>query len=392
VLEARVVTGAGGGPDKTILNSARFLEPFGYRTICAYLRPPHDAAFEHLRERARHANAELVEIDDRGPCDVRVFTRLLRLCRSERVAIWHGHDYKTNLLGLVLRRFWPMRLVTTVHGWVKHTARTPLYYSLDRWSLKHYDRVVCVSDDLVQECLNSKVPRQRCSLIENAIDLEDYRRTLTVLEAKRRLGFATDRLLVGAVGRLSAEKGFDLLIDAAIRLFAEGCELDLVIAGDGDQRQKLQDKIDAAGAGARIRLLGHCSHLHELYQAMDLFVLSSHREGLPNVVLEAMAMRAPVLATRVGGVPRLIEHGESGWLVEAGDPNALQSAIRSLLDSPALRERFAEQARRTVENRHSFAARMQKFAALFDELLGRDERLAGNPVGALMGAASVAGH
>ena len=61
--------------------------------------------------------------------------RLLDICRRERVTIWHGHDYKSNLLGLLLRRFWPMRLVTTVHGWVHHTARTPLYYAIDRWCL-----------------------------------------------------------------------------------------------------------------------------------------------------------------------------------------------------------------------------------------------------------------
>src|SRR5688572_15144417 len=82
VLEARVVTGAGGGPDKTILNSPRFLDPNGYRTICAYLRPPGDAGFEQLRQRAEQWNAPLYEIDDRGPWDVRVFPHLLRLCRS----------------------------------------------------------------------------------------------------------------------------------------------------------------------------------------------------------------------------------------------------------------------------------------------------------------------
>src|SRR5438876_9406665 len=115
VLDARAVTGTGGGPDKTILNSPRFLDPLGYRMLCAYLHPPRDSGFAVLRKRADALGAPLHEIIDRGLWDWRVFTELLRLCRRERVAIYHGHDYKSNLLGLLLKRFWPMRLVTTAH-------------------------------------------------------------------------------------------------------------------------------------------------------------------------------------------------------------------------------------------------------------------------------------
>ena len=94
-----------------------------------------------------------MSVPDRGPWDWRVVTQLLAVCRRERVGIWHGHDYKSNALGLVLRRFWPMRLVTTVHGWVQHTRRTPLYYAIDRLCLPRYESVICVSPDLYDECL-----------------------------------------------------------------------------------------------------------------------------------------------------------------------------------------------------------------------------------------------
>src|SRR5262249_44155089 len=144
VLDARVVSGTGGGPDKTILNSPRYLAPAGYRMLCAYMRPPGDPGFEQLRAKAQRWGAPLVEIDDRGPWDWRVPAELLPVCRRERVQVWHGHDYKSNALGLLLARFWPMRLVTTVHGWVKHTRRTPLYYRIDRLCLRHYEAVICV--------------------------------------------------------------------------------------------------------------------------------------------------------------------------------------------------------------------------------------------------------
>ena len=121
VLDARVLRGSGGGPDKTILNSPRFLKEAGYRMVCAYLRHPADPGFEKLRCKAEERGAPLIAVDDHGPLDLGVIGRLLNVCRRDRVTIWHGHDYKTNALGLVLRRFWPMRLVTTVHGWVHHT-------------------------------------------------------------------------------------------------------------------------------------------------------------------------------------------------------------------------------------------------------------------------------
>src|SRR5262249_40427185 len=158
VLDARVVTGSGGGPDKTILNSPRFLEPLGYRMICAYMHPPNDPGFDVLRKKAEQYRAPLISIPDRGAWDWRVITEALAVGKREKVTVWHGHDYKTNALGLLLKRFWPMRLVTTVHGWVQHTRRTPLYYRIDQLCLPRYERVICVSDDLLEACLAVGVP------------------------------------------------------------------------------------------------------------------------------------------------------------------------------------------------------------------------------------------
>jgi glycosyltransferase involved in cell wall biosynthesis len=371
VLDTRVVAGSGGGPDKTILNSPRFLTGAGYRMLCGYMHPPGDAGFEQLRSRAKALQAPLFSVPDRGPWDCSVIGRLLHICRRERVRIWHGHDYKSNALGLLLRRFWPMHLVTTLHGWVKETRRTPLYYKIDELCLPRYEVVISVSPDLHERSLACGVPADRCVLIENGIDLDQYARRQTIAEAKRRLGVAPERLLLGAVGRLSPEKGFDRLIQSVHALLRTGLDLELVIAGDGDDHRRLERLIDELGVRDRVRLLGFCADPRLLYEALDVFVLSSLREGLPNVLLEAMALEVPVVATRIAGIPRLIQDGENGLLVDADNAAELTAALARLAGDAGLRSRLGQSARHTVEQRYSFARRMQKIGAIYDKLLFR---------------------
>ncbi len=369
VLDTRVVQGSGGGPDKTILNSPRFLLPAGYRMLCAYMHPPNDPGFEQIRQKARRWKAPLMAVEDRGPWDWRVLSQFLQICRRERVAIWHGHDYKSNLLGLLLRPFWPMRLVTTVHGWVHETTRTSIYYGIDRLCLPRYEQVICVSQDLLEQCVAAKVQRSRCILIENGIDLEEFRRRQPVERAKKQLLLPHNRPMIGAAGRLSPEKGYDVLLRAVQMLLQKGVDAELAIVGEGDQRPELERLAAELGIKERVSFLGYQADPRDWYEAMDLFVLSSLREGLPNVVLEAMALEVPVVATRIAGVPNVISDGENGLLVEAGSAQRLADAVGRLLLSPELRARLGSAGRSTIESRYGFAARMQKIRALYDRML-----------------------
>jgi glycosyltransferase involved in cell wall biosynthesis len=372
VLDARVVTGCGGGPDKTILNSPRYLTRGGYRMLCAYMHPPGDEGFDQLRRKAEMCDAPLVSVADRGPWDWRVVPELLRICRRERVQIWHGHDYKSNALGLLLGRFWPMRLVTTVHGWVKQTRRTPLYYGLDRFCLRRYEKVLCVSPDLHEQCLASGVAEDRCLLVENGIDTADYIRRRTTAEAKRLLGIPPGRLVIGAAGRLSAEKGFDLLIRAVDQLLKRGRDVELLILGEGDEALRLFELSRQLGRGDRCKLLGFHGDLRPFYEAMDVFALSSLREGLPNVLLEALALEVAVVATTVAGVPRLIQDGHNGVLVPPAALDPLIDGLDRLLGDAGLRERLGREGRHTVEQRYSFARRMERLQGLYDDMLQRN--------------------
>ena len=366
VLHTRVVTGSGGGPDKTILNSPRFLTDQGYPMICAYLRDPNDEYFSVLEQRAAQWNAPLIAVDDFGALDWGVIARFRRICEDEKPAIWHGHDYKTNLLGLVLRRKVPMRLVTTVHGWVKHTWKTPLYYAIDRFCLRHYDQVICVSQDIYDTCRDIGIAYEKCWHVPNAIDTNEFRRRRDRDDVKREFGVSDQRMVIGAVGRLSAEKGFDLLIRAVRVLVDDGLDIELWIAGEGDQDAALTALVDELGLVGRVRLLGFHSDPLTLYHAMDVFVVSSLREGLPNVLLEAMALEVPVVSTKIAGVPKLVNDNKSGLLIEPGSVRGLHEALARVLGSRSLRDNLARSARKTIEEKHSFRKRMDKIKTIYD--------------------------
>ena len=368
ILHLRTIRGKGGGPEKTLLSTPRHLGS-EYEVQIACLRPRRDPEY-NMPERAREFGVSLIDIPETGPVDPRAVFRLAAEVRQFRPHVLHAHDYKTDVLGVLLGRWFGIPTVTTLHGFGFLSGRLGLYHRLDRWALRRMHHAIAVSPDLHEFLAELGIPDGRRSLVENGIDTEMYRRRIDGGECKRRFGFGAETLLVGAVGRLQPEKAFDLLIASASKLLEQGMTFNLVIAGDGPERGRLEALIQARGHAGRIRLLGHCSETIDLYQAIDVFVLSSLREGLPNVLLEAMALEVPVAATRVGGVPRVVRHEDDGLLFHAGDQQALTDAIARLLCDRPLRLRLGAAGRKTIEQRYSFAQRMQKIRDVYDLVLG----------------------
>jgi glycosyltransferase involved in cell wall biosynthesis len=159
------------------------------------------------------------------------------------------------------------------------------------------------------------------------------------------------------------------LIDAFQKQLAHDPRAQLVILGEGPERPRLVKQIEMLGMSSRVTLLGHSDRVTEWLEAMNVFVLSSLREGLPNVLLEALALETPVVATRIAGVPELIAPGENGLLVTPGDVAELGEAISTLLADDPRRERFARAGRETICQRFDFRQRMEKMRAIYDELL-----------------------
>ena len=368
VLHVRVVSGSGGGPDKTILRSARYVDPRGLRMAAAYIHPRHDPGFETIRAHARRWNCPLHGIGESGPVDPRTVSRLLRLCRDQRVAVWHGHDYKSNLLGLLLRPFWPMKLVTTAHGWTRETRRTKVYYHVDLFCLPRYDRVIAVSPAIREQCLARGVREDRLTYVPNAIELSDY--PFRRAGKPDRMEPDSSALRIGVVGRLSVEKGVDRALRATAALRRRYPNVQLHLVGDGPEDTALRALAVDLGIAGDVRFHGWQEDARPQFSRMDMLLLPSHTEGLPNVVLEAMAMGVPVAATNVGGVSELLDEGRCGVILDPIDEASWPDHIAPLLVSADRRAALARLARERVEQHYSFARRMARVTSVYRESLG----------------------
>ena len=217
------------------------------------------------------------------------------------------YEYKSNLLALLVAKRqnipWPFRRPTA--GQDIRCARNGSTTPVDRFLLRYFPRVVSVSSEITRHLVGRGVPADRITTISNAIDPDHFQpsnddRT----QIRSSMGIDDDDFVIGTVGRLEPQKRFDILIEAFARFLPTSPKSVLLIAGDGSLRKRLEAQISRLDLGQRCRLLGHVSDVRRLYECMDLFVQSSDYEGTPNVVLEAMAMKVPVIATDAGGNSR----------------------------------------------------------------------------------------
>ena len=369
VLELRSAVGAGGGPEKTILLGARPDTDPSIRTAVCYIRDRRDTGHD-LQQRASGLGVDYHEIVEAHSFDYRIVPSLLSLIRREGFHILHAHDYKTDLLGLLLSRRTRTIPLATAHGWTGQSRRERyVYYPADKRILARYPRVVAVSNEIRNELIRTGSKPSAVDVVLNGIDPDHFHRVPERrAPARASLGIDPGDFVLGGVGRLERQKRFDLLIEAAARLQRRWPNLRLLIAGDGTLRSELESCAGTSGLGERCRLLGHMSDVVTFHHALDLFVQSSDYEGTPNAVLEAMAMETPVIATDAGGTAELVSDGVHGRVIQRGSAVVLAGAIEELLASGETRQRFARQARSRVEQELSFAARMRKIHAIYREL------------------------
>jgi glycosyltransferase involved in cell wall biosynthesis len=373
VLELRSVRGTGGGPEKTILLGTARTDPARYAITVCYLRDRRDAIFG-IDEWARDVGVSYAEVLERHSFDWAIWPALRRIVRERQIQIVHSHEYKTDLLALLLSRSDGVTPLATAHGWTGHSWRERLfYYPADKRVLARFPRLIAVSGEIRDELVRHGASRDRVTVVLNGIDARRFRYDEGRRpDARRQFGFGDDDIVIGAVGRLEPQKRFDLLMQAVVRLRATRPRLRLLIAGEGSARADLERWRRELDLEAVCQLVGHTADVPGVHHAFDLFVQSSDYEGTPNAVLEAMALRTPLVATDVGGTAELAVDGVHGLIVPPGDAGALATAIeRALGDPHAMRVR-ANAARARVECELSFDRRMERVEAVYDDLVAGD--------------------
>jgi glycosyltransferase involved in cell wall biosynthesis len=296
--------------------------------------------------------------------------RLARLLKIHKVKVLHTHLFVSGLVGRLagLLAGTPV-IITHEHG---KTLWKRWYHRLfERMALPITDLRIAVSQDILSLRLEHEhTPRSKLRVIHNAVDPR-------VLEAggaargsrRRELGFDGD-FVIGAVGRLVDAKSYDLLIDVAELVCSRRPEARFIVVGEGPLGETLRRLVEARGLSQSVQFLGKRTDIPELMAAMDLYLITSKREGLPLTLIEAMMSAKPIVATSVGGIRDTIGDRE-GVLVEAGDKRGLAEAVLALMDDPALRQALGENARKKAVREFSPERVLEELEKVYREFLGR---------------------
>jgi len=305
------------------------------------------------------------------PCRGRRYLRQIRMLsdvfRAIGASVVHTHIYHADFVGYYAARRCGLPVVSTVHGITGMGWRNAAYIRLDFWLLRRFEAVICVSETVRTLLLQARVHKRRLHLVHNGCPSTDY---LPRADARRTLGIGLLDKTVGWVGRMSHEKGGDLFIEAVGPLVRGGTRA--VLVGDGNERAQIEARVRQLGIEEGVLLAGQRADAPRLLRAFDTIVISSRTEGLPMLLLEAMAAGVPIVSYAVGGIPTVLTE-DRGWLVSPGDVTALREAIRQAVNGGEHVRARAEHARRAAEGDLSLASWVNRILAIYDRAAAAHE-------------------
>ncbi len=380
-LVLHVVRPAAGGMREHVLNLLAGMDRGSYHPAVAF--PPDPGWEERLRRLGVPAFSLPIAPGLSPARDLEAVRRLRCLIVQLAPALIHCHGAKAALVARLAAAA-PLRqqpgapravatpVVYTVHGPSApgSPARAWLADLAERRLAPATAAFIAVSRPLGERVVRAwRVPPERVHVIPNGIDLGPFHRMPSRARARRALGLAPGRPAIGMAARLAPEKGADSFIRAAALIARRHGDIQFAVAGDGPERLRLERQAADLGLGDRIRFLGFQANIPVVLAALDVFVVPSRSEGLPLVLLEAMAAGRAVVATRVGGVPDVVADGRTGLLVPPHDPHALVLAAGLLLEDEVLRQRLAAAARRHVQRCFTRDLMVERTTAVYRSLL-----------------------
>lgn len=308
----------------------------------------------------------VVPLNIRHGLDLVAARRIAKMAKEQGFNILHAHSSHALMLGLLVKMlFRPLKLVASrrVDFSVKKSVVGTLKYNNGL-----VDKVICISENISRVLIDDGVSKEKLVIIHDGIDINRFE-LKSADELRRELSIPDEHFVVGTVAALVGHKDYPNLLQAAKTVLQEFEKVTFVAVGDGGDRDELEALKRDLNLGNRFLFVGFRDDLERFYSLFDVFVLASHKEGLGTSVLDALACGLPVVGTRAGGIPEMIEPEVNGMLVPARDPQALASAILRLLKDEVLREKLAQNARPSVQ-KFSVEQMVQKHIVLYRSLLG----------------------
>jgi glycosyltransferase involved in cell wall biosynthesis len=357
-----------GGAERQLFELAVRLDRAKYAPFVVCLSQVAEPFATRLRERG----VDVEVIARRGHRDPGRAWRLARILRQRDAHLAHSFLLAANAYTWTASSFpWPSRpyiassrTCIPARGWFARQVHTLAFRSARR-VIANSRRVMEFTRDTYG------LDAGRIRVIPNGVDLAGVAQDMPAARAAAgaALKLPPDAVVVGGVGRLSTEKNPHLFVELAARVTRGRQRVLFVLVGDGPAMRDLRALVVSLGLGDRLLLPGAREDVSRLLPAFDVFVSTSNTEGMPNAVMEAMAAGLPVVATRVGGTEEVVEEGETGFLVEAGDLGALADRTGRLLDDEDLRRRLGHRGRSRIESGFPVEKMVAATAALYDEAL-----------------------
>ncbi len=366
----QVVNGlAIGGAEKKLLDVSGRLDPNHYQiTICSI------GQGGPLEKDFRALGIEVIILPKRNRSDIKLIWQVAHLIRERKIDIVQTTLWLADVVGAFAAKLaggvpvisWE----TVTHGdndILRTRKKHVLFY---RIAMKTVDKIVAVSNEIKESLVSRRgISPSQIETVHYGVDLIRFNRSVDNNFQRTKLDIRPDQIVIGTVARMETYKGVTYLQQAAIRLAKEYPSLIFIFAGDGSLRPTLEEEVHSKGLSDQIRFLGFRDDVQEVMQTFDIFVLPSLTEGLPNVILEAMASAKPVIATRVGGIPEAVVSDITGLLISPAEVAALVDAIRKLVDNPSLAKGMGEAGRKRVENLFSVEHEVACFEKMYEYLM-----------------------
>jgi glycosyltransferase involved in cell wall biosynthesis len=357
------VISSGGmyGAEAVILNLSRTLNRLGHTSVLGIFSNSANPNLQ-LHECALQEGIESHLIACRGQVDRTVPATIRALAASTGADLIHAHGYKADVYVYLAMHQSATALVSTCHTWYDDDLLLWMYGVADRLVLRRYKTVIAVSEEVKQRLIDSGVSPDRIQFIRNGIDLRPFDAAVPSLRA---LGTAPGTLLVGWVGRLTRDKGPDILLRAVAKVHSEFPDARFILVGEGPYRTEIERLISELGIADRVQLQGRRMDMPAVYASFDMMVSSSRREGLPMAILEGMASGLPWVATSVGAVPIVVRDGQTGVLVPPDNVEMLAKSLARMMRNTEERARMGIAARRLTESEFSAERMTEEYLRVY---------------------------